>query len=200
MTTAPPRPNAGKPQSHDAHSGGTRHNGRPEPPNVLQVSKIKIGLLPVDVSLSITIRFHVLIDGNSNMFDFFKKKHQSAPPPDGAPAPAKEKKSIYQRFQDAKTRDISNDEVLKYTGKTKDEIREWGKDRPNVAGNQAAGKLDMGGTSGLGGMATAEGYGGWGPNANAPLKYPPKTDKVASKKGIQHDSDWTDADCCGCLP
>jgi len=141
------------------------------------------------------------------MFGFLKKNRQSAPPPppsDSTPTtttPVKERRSFYQRFHDSKTREISNDEVLKYTGKTKDEIREWGKNRPDVAGNQAAGKLDMGPATGLGGVATAEGYGGWGPNANAPLKYPPtKTYKVASKRGMQHDSDWTDADCCGCLP
>ncbi|KAK5660602.1 hypothetical protein OQA88_13165 [Cercophora sp. LCS_1] len=104
------------------------------------------------------------------MFNFFKKNTDTKAEGD------QPKKSIYRRFQDAKRGELSEEDVLKYTGKSKDEIREWGKDRPGVAGNQAAGKLDMGGTSGLGGMATGEGYGGWGHGANAPPKFPPKSE------------------------
>ncbi|KXX78614.1 hypothetical protein MMYC01_204487 [Madurella mycetomatis] len=81
-------------------------------------------------------------------------------------------KSFYRRFQDAKRGEISEADVVKYTGKTKRQIDEWAKTRPGVAGNQAAGKLDMGPTTGLGGSVAGEGYGGWGPNANAPTKFP----------------------------
>ena len=93
---------------------------------------------------------------------------------DTAAAEQPAKKSLYRRFQDAKRGELSEADILKYTGKSKGEIREWGKNRPGVAGNQAAGKLDMGATTGFGGVAAAEGFGGWGTNANAPLKYPPK--------------------------
>ncbi|KAH6838386.1 hypothetical protein B0I37DRAFT_387644 [Chaetomium sp. MPI-CAGE-AT-0009] len=86
------------------------------------------------------------------------------------------KKSLYQRYVDAKRGrnvQISDADLLKYTGKTKDELQKWAKDRPGVAGNQAAGKLAMGPAVGVGGMAAAEGYGGWGPGAEAKLKFPP---------------------------
>ncbi|KAJ0158691.1 hypothetical protein CTA2_11072 [Colletotrichum tanaceti] len=71
------------------------------------------------------------------------------------------KKSLYQRYQDKKTgRDnvISDEDLLKYTGKSRDEINDWAKDRPGVAGNRAAGTLTAGPASGLGGMATAGGH------------------------------------------
>ncbi|KAK0645384.1 hypothetical protein B0T16DRAFT_411101 [Cercophora newfieldiana] len=113
------------------------------------------------------------------MFKLFKKsKDDTNSPQDGTYEPiAKEKekkKSLYQRYQDSKRREISPEDVLKYTGKTKEEINEWAKNAPGVAGNQPAGKLNMGAATGLGGMSAAEGYGGWGPNSNAPLKFPPK--------------------------
>jgi hypothetical protein len=91
--------------------------------------------------------------------------------------PKAKKKSLYQRYVDAKRGrnvQISDADLLKYTGKTKDELQTWAKDRPGVAGNQAAGTLVMGSTTGLGGMAAAEGYGGWGPSAESKLKFPPK--------------------------
>ncbi|KAK0744254.1 hypothetical protein B0T18DRAFT_305113, partial [Schizothecium vesticola] len=83
------------------------------------------------------------------------------------------KPSLYRRFQDAKRGELKEEDILKYTGKTKDDIVNWSKTAPGVAGNQAAGKLDMGGTSGLGGMSAAEGYGGWGWDANSKPKFPP---------------------------
>ncbi|KAH6641932.1 hypothetical protein F5144DRAFT_481825 [Chaetomium tenue] len=99
--------------------------------------------------------------------------------PEKAPEmkPKAKKKSLYQRYVDAKRGrnvQISEADLLKYTGKTNDELQAWAKDRPGVAGNQPAGKLAMGSTTGLGGMAAAEGYGGWGPSAEAKLKFPPK--------------------------
>lgn len=91
--------------------------------------------------------------------------------------PQPKKKSLYQRFVDAKTGrnvHISDEDMRKYTGMTRAELREWSQDRPGVAGNQPAGKLAMGPVSGLGGLATAEGYGGWGPGAGGKLKFPPR--------------------------
>ncbi|KAK3315537.1 hypothetical protein B0H66DRAFT_606411 [Apodospora peruviana] len=95
------------------------------------------------------------------------------------------KKSLYQRYQDAKhgrNRQISDDEMLKYTGKTKAGINEWGKNTPGVAGNQAAGKLAMGPASGFGGFEAAQGYGGWGPDAAGTLKFPPNGAGAATAK------------------
>ncbi|KAK4128915.1 hypothetical protein N657DRAFT_545498, partial [Parathielavia appendiculata] len=89
----------------------------------------------------------------------------------------KPKKSLYQRCVDARTgrnNQISDDDLRKYTGMTKAQLNEWSKDRSGVAGNQLAGSLAMGPASGLGGMMTAEGYGGWGPDAAGKLKFPPK--------------------------
>lgn len=97
-----------------------------------------------------------------------------------ASANGTEKKSLYRRYHDSKTgrdKSISDEDMLKYTGKTKAQVNEWAKTAPGVAGNQAAGKLDMGPTSGLGGVATADGYGGWGFDSNAPPKYPPNPPK-----------------------
>ncbi|KAI3535458.1 hypothetical protein CSPX01_11412 [Colletotrichum filicis] len=86
------------------------------------------------------------------------------------------KKSLYQRYQDKKSgRDtqISDEDLKRYTGKTKDEINDWAKDRPGVAGNRAAGTLTAGPASGFGGVATAGGFGGWGTDAGSDPKHPP---------------------------
>ncbi|WYZ42703.1 hypothetical protein EsH8_VI_000402 [Colletotrichum jinshuiense] len=87
------------------------------------------------------------------------------------------KKSLYQRYQEKKSgRDkvISDEDLVKYTGKTRDEINAWAQDRPGVAGNRAAGTLTAGPASGFGGAATAGGYGGWGTDAGSEPKYPPQ--------------------------
>jgi len=98
--------------------------------------------------------------------------------------PKAKKKSLYQRYVDAKRGrnvQISDADLLKYTGKTKDELQAWAKDRPGVAGNQPAGKLAMGPATGLGGMSAGEGYGGWGPSAEAKQKFPPKAQQEVKK-------------------
>lgn len=87
---------------------------------------------------------------------------------------------MYRRFKDSKASRsdaISDEDMLKYTGRTKAEVKDWSKTAPGVAGNQAAGKLSMGDTTGLGGLEAAEGYGGWGTNAGAEPKYPPEQGK-----------------------
>ena len=68
---------------------------------------------------------------------------------------------------------MKEEDILKYTGRTKADIAQWSKTAPGVAGNQLAGKLDMGNTTGLGGSAAAEGHGGWGWDANSKAKFPP---------------------------
>lgn len=98
------------------------------------------------------------------------------------------KKSTYQKYQEKKRGPGPSDEdILKYTGKSRDELNTWAADRPNVAGNQVAGKIDMGAASGLGGAAAAGGYGGWGTEAGKGAKYPPAP--KPAKKLDEEDSD-----------
>ncbi|KAF9876537.1 hypothetical protein CkaCkLH20_05945 [Colletotrichum karsti] len=97
------------------------------------------------------------------------------------------KKSLYQRYEDKKTgRDkvIPDEDLLKYTGKTREEINAWAKDRPGVAGNRAAGTLAMGPATGFGGAAAADGYGGWGTDAGSEPKYPPQK-TVSAEGGVE---------------
>ncbi|PKS05416.1 hypothetical protein jhhlp_008792 [Lomentospora prolificans] len=111
----------------------------------------------------------------------------SASSTENASADGAGKKSLYKRYRDSKASKsdtISDEDMLKYTGKTRDEMNNWAKTAPGVAGNQAAGKLTMGPTSGLSGTAATEGLGGWGWDSNSAPKYPPKQDqggKEASK-------------------
>lgn len=107
-------------------------------------------------------------------------------PPAAAAAP--KKKSLYQRYSDAKTGrnrpPVSDEELKKYTGMTRDEINGWARDRPHVAGNRLAGSIDVGPASGLGGAAAGEGFGGWGPGASAELKFPPQQRKGEEKEDV----------------
>jgi len=84
------------------------------------------------------------------------------------------KKSLYGKWQDLKrgpsTSGMSDEDLLKYTGKTRAEFDKWAATTPGVAGGQAAGSLTAGGTSGFGMAGGAgEGLGGWGTEAG---KYP----------------------------
>lgn len=100
---------------------------------------------------------------------------QSTSPGDQQP-----KKSLYRKYQDKKApKPIPDEDLLKYTGKTREQITTWAETQPGVGKNQLAGKATMGSTSGLGGLAIAEGYGGWGPSseprgANRGMKFPPR--------------------------
>ncbi|KUI56238.1 hypothetical protein VP1G_03650 [Cytospora mali] len=87
------------------------------------------------------------------------------------------KKSLYRRYEDAKNgrnKTISEEDMQKYVGMTPDELSKWSQDRPGVAGNQNAGSITAGPASGLGGYNAGSGYGGWGPDANGKLKFPPQ--------------------------
>lgn len=95
------------------------------------------------------------------------------------------KKSLYRRYEDAKRGPLSDDDIKKYTGMSKDQISDWSKDRPGVAGNRNAGDITVGPASGFGGVAAGEGYGGWGPGANGKLKFPPE--KKAEGKQLSDD-------------
>ena len=102
-----------------------------------------------------------------------------------APTP---KKSLYQRYVDAKTGrnlQISDEDMVKYTGKTKAELQAWSKDRPGVAGNQSAGKIALGPATGLSHLSifeTSKGSSGWGPGAEGKLKFPPKRSEDDKKE------------------
>lgn len=102
-----------------------------------------------------------------------------------ATAEADKKPSLYKRMHDKKRgQPLSDEDILKYTGKSRAELKTWADGQPGVGKNQLSGKMTMGETSGLGGMAVAEGYGGWGPssNPNDPnrgMKFPP------TKEGAQ---------------
>lgn len=79
----------------------------------------------------------------------------------------KPKKSLYQKYQDLKRgpglEGMSDEEFKKAMGMTRQEHAEWAKGATGVGGNQAAGSLTAGGTSGIGVAAGAEqGLGGWG--------------------------------------
>ncbi|PFH56703.1 hypothetical protein XA68_16118 [Ophiocordyceps unilateralis] len=97
--------------------------------------------------------------------------HSSPDSPEAASDEAKPK-SLYQRMQDKKRGPISDEDIKKYTGKTRDELMTWAENQPGVGKNQLAGKLALGPASGLG---------GWGPDAEPTgadrgMKFPPKPD------------------------
>ncbi|TQV94182.1 hypothetical protein V2A60_002762 [Cordyceps javanica] len=103
-----------------------------------------------------------------------------------------EKKGLYQRYQDSKRGEpISDADLLKYTGKTREQFDSWKDTQPGVGRNQLAGTLAMGNAAGLAGVATAGGYGGWGPGAapggpNRGMKFPPQQQQ---QQGEQQASD-----------
>ena len=101
------------------------------------------------------------------------------------------KKSMYRRYQDAKgPRPINDDDILKYTGKTRSELHAWADTQPGVGKNQLAGSITVGPPSGLGGQAAAAGYGGWGPSAaprdeNRGMKFPPQSEGAKDVKDVE---------------
>lgn len=94
-----------------------------------------------------------------------------------------EGKSLYQRYEERKRgQSISDEEILKYTGKSRDELNKWAETEPGVGKNQLAGKAAMGSASGLAGVAMADGFGGWGREAELDdgkrgMKFPPSASK-----------------------
>ena len=85
-----------------------------------------------------------------------------------------------------RNQEIPEDDVKKYTGMNKEQLTEWSKDRPDVAGNQLAGKINMG-TSGGQGIPNSFSYTGRGDSAAAELKFPPEQKKVV--KDVAGDSE-----------
>lgn len=88
-------------------------------------------------------------------------------------------KSRWQRYEERKRGPpLSEEEIMKYTGKSRDEINKWAETTPGVGKNQLAGKAAVGNASGLGGVAMADGFGGWGFEAELNdgkrgMKFPP---------------------------
>lgn len=61
---------------------------------------------------------------------------------------------------------MTDEELFKATGKTREEFDAWKQTAPGVAGGQAAGDITAGGSSSIGvAFGAGEGYGGWGPEA-----------------------------------
>ncbi|KAF4985294.1 hypothetical protein FDECE_16667 [Fusarium decemcellulare] len=106
--------------------------------------------------------------------------NQSSSTTDDKVESSDQKKSLYQRYQDKRRGPGPSDEdILKYTGKTREELNTWADTQPGVGRNQLAGRISAGPTTGLGGVAAADGYGGWGPSAepndeNRGMKFPPQ--------------------------
>jgi hypothetical protein len=90
-----------------------------------------------------------------------------------------QKKSLFSRFRDSKKSvPLSDEDIQKYTGKTREELNAWADTQPGVGRNQLAGRATIGPAAGLSGVAMGEGLGGWGwsaePNdVNRGMKFPP---------------------------
>lgn len=85
---------------------------------------------------------------------------------EAASASPSAEKSLYRRVQDSKRGPpLSDDDIKKYTGKTRAELEAWAATRPGVGKNQLAGNTALANASGLGGVAAGEGLGGWGPDS-----------------------------------
>ncbi|KAM0261423.1 hypothetical protein ACHAQJ_002276 [Trichoderma viride] len=91
-----------------------------------------------------------------------------------------DKKSLYRRYEDKKRGPgVTDEDILKYTGKTRNQLNTWAETQPGVAGNQPAGKLTIGAASGAAGEAAAGGLGGWGSNGTRKMKFPPQQKQPA---------------------
>ncbi|OAQ95757.1 hypothetical protein LLEC1_00381 [Akanthomyces lecanii] len=78
-----------------------------------------------------------------------------------------EKQGRGQRCEEKSGQLISDEDLLRYTGKTRAEFDNFKENTPGVGRNQLAGTLAMGSAQGLGGIAATYGAGGWGPGAAA---------------------------------
>lgn len=109
-----------------------------------------------------------------------------------------QKKSLYQRLQDKKRGPgISDEDLQKYTGKTREQLSAWSETQPGVGKNQLAGSIAVGPTSGLGGTAAGAGLGGWGPSAvpndgKRGMKFPPPQPAHHHQKKLDDDDDDDD--------
>ncbi|KAK4225981.1 hypothetical protein QBC38DRAFT_481743 [Podospora fimiseda] len=112
--------------------------------------------------------------------------------PSTSPTEQPKKKSLYQRYWDFKNhrnKQISDEDMLKFTGKSRAELKEWSKTAPGVAGNQPAGTIAAGPAHGIAGSAAGEGLGGWGFDTPGKLKYPNQGEQKKKGKKLEDDSD-----------
>lgn len=73
------------------------------------------------------------------------------------------KKSFWAKHEEMKRgKALSDEDIQKYAGKSREELSAWGRTQPGVEPNQLAGKVTAGATSRLGTAAAAGGTGGWG--------------------------------------
>ncbi|KZL80962.1 hypothetical protein CI238_10911 [Colletotrichum incanum] len=63
-------------------------------------------------------------------------RHDTTDSTQNAAAQKKKQQSLFQRLQSKKRAEISEEDLLKYTGMTKDGLAEWTKDRPGVGKNK----------------------------------------------------------------
>lgn len=96
--------------------------------------------------------------------------------------------TMFDKLKDKlqRNKEIPEEDVKKYTGMDRDQLKEWSKDRPDVGGNQLAGKINMGTSGGLG-MPNHFSYTGRGDSAAAEMKFPPEQKKAA--KEVDGDSE-----------
>lgn len=98
------------------------------------------------------------------------------------------KKSLYQRYEDKKRGPgVTDEDILKYTGKTRDQLNAWAETAPGVAGNQPAGKLAIGAASGFAGEGAAGGLGGWGVEGTRKMKFPPQPKPVKTVEDSEEE-------------
>ncbi|KAL2873782.1 hypothetical protein SGCOL_011011, partial [Colletotrichum sp. CLE4] len=57
---------------------------------------------------------------------------------DSKPTTAPKKRSLYQRMQDKNRAEISEEDLQKYTGMNKADLKDWAKDRPGVGAKTPA--------------------------------------------------------------
>ncbi|KAM0450020.1 hypothetical protein ACHAPV_008648 [Trichoderma viride] len=101
---------------------------------------------------------------------------------------AEGKKSLYRRYEDKKRGPgVTDEDILKYTGKTRDELNTWAETAPGVAGNQPAGKLAIGAASGFAGEGAAGGLGGWGVEGTRKMKFPPQQKPVKTVEDSEEE-------------
>ncbi|OIW34258.1 hypothetical protein CONLIGDRAFT_626311 [Coniochaeta ligniaria NRRL 30616] len=85
-----------------------------------------------------------------------------------------------------RNKEIPEDQVKKYTGMNKDQLNEWSQNRPDVGGNQLAGKINMG-TAGGQGVPNSFSYTGRGDSAAAELKFPPEQKKPVKEVDVDSE-------------
>ncbi|TFB02996.1 hypothetical protein CCMA1212_005452 [Trichoderma ghanense] len=105
----------------------------------------------------------------------------SSPSSSDSPNTTDKKKSVYRRYEDKKRGPgLTDEDILKHTGKTRDQLNAWAETQPGVGKNQPAGKISVGPASGFVGAGAGGGLGGWGAEGTRKMKFPPEQAAVKS--------------------